>query len=387
MRIFLDPRALNSLVMEITDIEAIPVAMDVRPLEEGGVAPYVGSKLAVDTVERMLIRLETNEGVIGWGEMRPELGIETTVAFLEETIAPQVVGRKVWETEAFTNDPLYTEYTNVNSFVAAVETAMWDAYGKTIGEPVHRLLGGKCEDRVEFAEALGILDPEESRQYARRTLERGFDVLKLKAGPPNSDWQNDVARVKAMHDEVDGQLEFRLDPNQTWSFDQAVRVGAELEDAGIYLQYFEQPIRINAHGTYKRLRNRLQTPVGVNEDTYHPGNLSELLREDAVDVAILDLVPSGGILALKKLATLADKAGISLAHHCGFDLGVKTAAVLHAVSTTPAINLPSDTAYHNWEDDVIKNRFDVEEGAIEVPDEPGLGVTVDLEKLETYRID
>lgn len=373
--------------MEITDLTAIPVAMDVLPLEDGGIAPYVGSKLSVETVERMLVRLETSDGTTGWGEMRPELGVETTVAFLEETIAPQVVGRDVWEIEPFTNDPLYTEYTNVASFVAAVETAMWDAYGKSIGEPVHRLLGGKCTDRVAFAEALGILDPEESRQYARRALDRGFDVLKLKAGPPNSDWQNDVARVKAMHDEVDGQLEFRLDPNQTWSFDQAVRVGAALEDAGIYLQYFEQPVRIDSHGTYKRLRNRLQTPVGVNEDTYHPGNLKELLREDAVDVAVVDLVPSGGLLALKKLAAHADQYGVSMAHHCGFDLGVKTAAVLHAVSTTPAINLPSDLAYHNWADDVIEDQFDVVDGTIEVPDDPGLGVTVDPDKIERYRID
>jgi L-alanine-DL-glutamate epimerase-like enolase superfamily enzyme len=373
--------------MEITDLEAIPVAMDLVSLDEGGIAPYVGSELAVDTVERMLVRLVTDDGTVGWGEMRPELGIDTTITFFEESIAPQVVGRDVWEVEAFTSDPLYTEYTNPASFVSAVETAMLDAYGKTIGEPVHRLVGGKCEDAVEFAAALGILSPEESRQYAQRALDNGFDVLKLKAGPPNSDWQNDVARVKAMHDEVDGQLEFRLDPNQTWSFDQAVRVGAALEDAGIYLQYFEQPVRINSHGTYKRLRNRLNTPIGINEDTYHPGNLSELIREDAVDVAVVDLVPSGGIRALKELATIADSAGISMAHHCGFDLGIKMAAILHAVSSTPAINLQSDLAYHHWEDDVIEEPFEVNDGTIEVPDEPGLGVTVDSDKLDTYRID
>lgn len=373
--------------MEITGLRAIPVEMDLKTLDEGGVAPYVGSKLAVASVERMLVRLETATGVEGWGEMRPELGVETTVSFLEESIAPQVVGREVWEIADFVSDPLYTEYTNVNSFVAAVEMAMLDAYGKTVGEPLHRLIGGKCSNRVQFAEVLGILDPGESRQYAQRAIDRGFDVLKLKAGPPNSDWQNDVERVQAMHEEVDGELEFRLDPNQTWSFEDAVRVGAELEDRGIYLQYFEQPVSINSHGTYKRLRNRLKTPIGVNEDTYHPGNLSELLRQDAVDVAVVDLVPSGGITGLQKLAAVADEAGVSVAHHCGFDLGIKTAAILHAVSSTPAIDLPCDLAYHAWKDDVITERFQVENGAIAVPDAPGLGMTVDTEKLEAYRID
>lgn len=373
--------------MQITSLSAIPVEMELRPLEDNGVAPYVGSSLAVDSVQRMLVKLETDEGITGWGEMRPELGVETTATFLEETIASQVVGRQVWEVEAFTTDPFYTEYTNIASFVAAVEMAMLDAHGKALDVPVHQLVGGKCTDRVPFADALGILDPETSRQYARRSLEQGFDVLKLKAGPPNSDWEHDVERVIAMHDEVDGALEFRLDPNQTWSFDEAVRVGARLEDEGIYLQYLEQPVSTNSVGTYARLRSRLKTPVGVNEDTYHPGNLAALLKADAIDVAVVDIVPSGGILALKKLAAQAAAEGVSMAHHCGFDLGVKTAAILHAVSSTPAINLPSDIAYHHWVDDVIEVPFEIDEGTIDVPDLAGLGVTVDESKVERYRID
>ena len=372
--------------MEITDVEAIPVAMDVTPLEEGGIAPYTACSLSVDTVERMLVRLHTDEEITGWGEMRPELGIETTQAFIEQTIAPEIVGRDVWEIEAFTDDPLYTEYTNVNSFVAAVEMAMWDALGTSLDTPVHKLVGGKCDDTVPIAEGLGILDPEESRQYARRALDWGFDVLKTKAGPPNSDWENDVERIIAMHDEVDGNLEFRLDPNQSWSVEDTVRAGAKLEDAGIYLQYLEQPVRIDSPGTYKRLRNRLRTPIGVNEDTYHPRNLSTLIREDAVDMAVVDLVPTGGILALKKLAAVAGEAGISLSHHSGFDLGIKTAAMLHTVSSTPAINLASDSAYHHWEDDIVEERFTVDDGAIAVPDGPGLGVEVDLDKVQQYRI-
>jgi L-alanine-DL-glutamate epimerase-like enolase superfamily enzyme len=193
--------------------------------------------------------------------------------------------------------------------------------------------------------------------------------------------------MKAMHDAVDGALEFRLDPNQGWTFEEAVRVGAMLKDAGIYLQYLEQPVRIDTYGTYAKLRSRLQTPIGVNEDTYFPRNLNQLIQADAIDVAVMDLVPSGGILRARELASVAADAGVSLSHHNGMDLGVKTAAVLQTVATTPAFNLAPDTVYYAWKDHIIEDPFDLKDGAMAVPDGPGLGVTVDRSKVEEYRID
>ncbi|MFB6218820.1 MAG: mandelate racemase/muconate lactonizing enzyme family protein [Halobacteriaceae archaeon] len=370
--------------MEVTAIEAIPVEMGVEPIAEPrGLAPYVTNHGQVESMKRMLIRLDTDEGVTGWGEMRNTLSPESTKVVLEQDIAPHVVGRDVWEVEAFT-DSFFFEYMDVQQFLGGVEMAMLDALGKYRGVPVHELVGGKCEDAVEFAYCVGILSPEESREHATRALEGGFDVLKTKAG---RDWEQDVERIVAMDDEADGNLEFRLDPNQGWTFEEAVRVGAKLEDAGVYLQYLEQPVRIDTYGTYAKLRERLRQPVAVNEDMYFQRNLQYLGREDAIDAGVVDIVPSGGIRAMQKLAGQAADLGVSLSHHCAFDLGVKTAAILHAVAATPAVNLPPDTVYYAWEDDVIEEPFTVEEGAIAVPDGPGLGVTVDESKVEEYRID
>ncbi len=370
--------------MEITDLEAIPIEMGVRPKEdEYGLAPYVTNHGAVESVERMLIRIETTGGITGWGEMRTTLSAEATKVILEHDVAPKLIGHDVWEIESFVED-FFFEYMDINTFLGGVEMAMWDALGKYRDAPVHQLVGGKCEDQVAFAYCVGILDLDESRTHARRALDRGYNVLKTKAG---RDWQQDVDRIKAMHDEVDGALEFRLDPNQGWTFEDAVRVGAQLEDSGIYLQYLEQPIRIDSFGTFKRLRNRLRTPICANEDMYFPRNLLEMGKEDAIDVGVVDIIPSGGILGMKRLAGLASEMGISLSHHCAFDLGVKTAAVLHAVSSTPAINLAPDTVYYAWEDDIIENPFTIEKGRMTVPDKPGLGITVDEEKIEQYRVD
>lgn len=369
--------------MDITDIDVIPVELDVQPLDKGGIAPYRGKHTSVESVSRVLIRLKTNAGIQGWGEIRPSPSVESTIRILKNDIIPEAIGRSVWEIESFVGSFQY-EYLDLNPYVAGVEMAMWDALGTHLDAPLHQLLGGKCAEAVSVASPLGILDPEPSRKYARHTLEQGYDVLKLKAG---RDWRKDVERVIAMHDEVDGELEFRLDPNQGWNFEEAVRVAAKLEDAGVYLQYLEQPIRIDSFGTYKRLRNRLTTPVGVNEDAYFPRNLSHLLKEDAIDIAVLDLVPAGGILALKSQAAVADEYGISLAHHDGFDLGIKKAAVLHSVASTESINLAVDTVYPNWDEYLIEEPHIVSDGMMAVPDGPGLGVSINEEKLERHRID
>jgi L-alanine-DL-glutamate epimerase-like enolase superfamily enzyme len=208
-------------------------------------------------------------------------------------------------------------------------------------------------------------------------------VLKTKAG---RDWRQDVRRIEAMHDEVDGALEFRLDPNQGWRPDQAVRVGAALADAGIYLQYMEQPIRVDNHRSLTRLRQRLRQPIGPNEDTYIRHNLRELIEAGAMDVAVLDLTPAGGIAGLRQQAAIVEDAGIPAVHHCAFDLGIRTAAILHATSGIPGFSLPPDSTYYAWEGDVVADPHELDEGRLTVPDGPGLGVTVDPEAVAEYRV-
>ena len=388
--------------MEITDVTATTVDVPLVELDEHlGIGPYVTNHGQVESMERVLVRVDTDEGLAGWGEMRTFLSPAATESILEDGIGPLIEGQSPFEVERLRRQ-VFIEYTNIELFFAAVETACWDIAGKALGKPVSDLLGGATAphqttamntdaadaesgtDRsVEFAFCLGILPPEESRVKAREALDAGFSVLKTKAG---RDWQQDVARIEAMHDEVDGQLEFRLDPNQGWSLDQAVRVGAALEDAGIYLQYMEQPIRVNAHDSLATLRQRLRQPIAPNEDTYIPNNLRLLVEAGAMDAAVLDLTPAGGIAGLRQQAAIVEDAGVPYTHHCAFDLGIRTAAILHAVHGLPGFSLPPDTTYYAWADDVIADPFTVEAGRMTVPDEPGLGIDVDLDTVEEYRV-
>ena len=381
--------------MEITDVDVFPVNMDVVDLDDGGIAPYVSCRGAVQDVDRILVRVTTDDGISGWGEMRVFLSPEATVSILEDGIAPIVLGRSPFEVEGLRRS-IFIEYTNAKMFFAPIEIACWDIVGKALDKPVYELLGGwtapsqtsrrgdasvDVTDAVPVAYCVGILSPEDSADHAVTALNRGYGVLKTKAG---LDWREDVERVVAMHEAVDGQLEFRLDPNQGWRLDEAVRVGAKLADAGVYVQYLEQPIRVDSHESLRLLRERLPQPIGPNEDTYIEHNLGELVRRGALDVGVVDMTPAGGITGLRQLAAIAEDAGVPLAHHCAFDLGVRTAAILHAVAGIPGFSLPPDTVYYAWEDDVITSPFEIRDGEIELPDGPGLGVEVSESKLAEY---
>ena len=392
--------------MTIQSIETIPIEIPGRRLGEPfGITPYVaGGRLddlptsltfeealeendgATMGASKLLVRIETDDGVTGWGEMKvPSVAVGQTT--IESLIAPAVIGREVWEIEAFLDEfagfsSMY--YTDVTPMLGGVEMAMWDAWAKQLEVPLHRLLGGKCVDRVPISFCLGLLTPEDSRQHAQFALEQGFSVLKTKA---SRYWEADVDRVIAMHDETDGSLEFRVDPNQRWSFEDTVRFAARLEDAGIYLQYLEQPIRVDTFGTYKRLRERLRTPIAVNEDAYFQYHIGHLLAEDAIDAAVIDMVPAGGILNLKRLAGLCAQSGISVSHHDNFDLGLKVAAKLHVIAATPSINLPPDVTYYTFIDDILAEPLQLEEGTLAVPDRPGIAGELDESVIEEYRTD
>jgi L-alanine-DL-glutamate epimerase-like enolase superfamily enzyme len=170
--------------MEITAVEAIPIAVDVEPLSEGGIAPYVTGRGVTETAERMLVRVETNEGVTGWGESLLEVDPLAAKALIEREVGPKAIGRSVWEIEAFVAD-YFCYYVDIGSLWGPVEMAMWDALGRYLDAPLHQLLGEKCRETVDVSYCVRILDEEDSRTHARRALDEGFSVVKTKGG---RDW-------------------------------------------------------------------------------------------------------------------------------------------------------------------------------------------------------
>jgi L-alanine-DL-glutamate epimerase-like enolase superfamily enzyme len=135
-----------------------------------------------------------------------------------------------------------------------------------------------------------------------------------------------------------------------------------------------------------RLRRQTRTPIALNESVTTPEISLQILQLHAADVLLPDTYQCDGILGVKKVAVLCEAAGVPCVFHCAHDLGLKTAAMLHVVASSPNFTLANDCTYYGLEDDVITPLHRIERGFMDVPEGPGLGVTVDEKKLAKYRI-
>jgi len=367
--------------MKIKDISMSVVQVPVIPVSQGGIAPYRGSQDKVGTTKATscIFKVETDEGIVGWGEMNHIITPKITYTLLEEYIKPLVVGKSPFDIRKIMSEfgPVYNPQVNTRSFLTGVEMACWDIIGKALNKPVYELLGGKVRDQIEIAYALGILDIEETKEKILQIKEEGFRTLKTKGG---KDVVFDIKRAKAMREAGGDYFEFRVDMNQGYDTLQALRYLRGVED--YELQFIEQPIKINKFDDLKMLRERTTTPIGINEDCYVPNNMFEMLKRGCIDIAIVDLEPVGGISELIRLHSIAEEADLPLAHHCGWDMGVKLAAILQATSTMPAFTYPMDSTYQAHGDDVLAKKIQIKDGCYVVPEGPGLGVEVDEEKLK-----
>lgn len=366
--------------MKIQAIEMTPVQIPVIPLSEGGIAPYRGSQDKVGTTRAtsLIFKVTTDDGVVGWGEMNPIISINLTKALLEDYIKPLVLGKNPFALKTVMQEfsPVYNPQINTKSFLTGIEMACWDIMGKTVNKPVYELLGGKIRDRIDIAYALGMLDIEETKEKIVQVKAEGYRTLKTKGG---RDVVWDVKRAMAMREAAGDDFAIRVDMNQGYDTPSALRYLRGVEECD--LEYIEQPIKVNKFDDLKSLRCRTRTPIGINEDCYIPGNLLEAIKREAIDIAIVDFEPLGGISELIRLENIAQEADLPLAHHCGWDMGIKLAAILHATSTMPAFSYPMDSTYQAHGDDVLAERIAIENGSYVIPEGPGLGVVVDEEKL------
>jgi L-alanine-DL-glutamate epimerase-like enolase superfamily enzyme len=228
---------------------------------------------------------------------------------------------------------------------------------------------------------MGIRPYAEAKAIAQQYVEMGFSTLKTKAG---RDAQEDLEMVRGIRDGVGDRLKLRIDPNMGYTPEVALSLARDLEPYD--LEYFEQPMQRSLITDAAQLRRRTSTPIALNESVTTLESALQILQLRAADVLLPDTYQCGGILAVKKVAALCEAAGVPCVFHCAHDLGLKTAAMLHVVASSPGFTLANDCTYYGLEDDIITPLHRIEGGFMKVPDGPGLGVTVDEAKLSKYRV-
>jgi L-Ala-D/L-Glu epimerase len=360
--------------MKITGVESFFVEVPQKP----PIAPYHSRYRGQSVKRSILIRLETDNGLVGWGE--------TSQVYL----GTQLTGREAVPLRAVLLglDPtavmaVYMDLKFDHIYIqSAVEMAFWDLAGKAYGLPLYRLLGGPCRKEIELAACMGIQTYERAGEIARLYVQMGFSTLKTKAG---RDPAEDLAMVRGVRDAVGDRLQLRIDPNTGYSPTVCEQLARDLEPYG--LQYFEQPMPADLIDDSARIRKLTTTPLALNESVTTMERVREILAKQAADYLLPDTYQCGGIWATKLVADVAASAGVPCIVHCSHDLGPKTAAMLHLAASTPNFPLANDCTYYGLVDDVITHPFTIERGRMAVPEAPGLGIEVDLGKVRKFQIE
>lgn len=378
------PARLAVSGFRITDIRATTVTMPLEaPLRHSNGAHW-------GRFVRTIVEVETADGLVGLGELGG--GGESAEAAIRGLL-PYLRGHDPFRLEALRFaicNPTASLYNNRTQLHAAVEFACLDLVGQRLGVPVHALLGGKLREHVPFASYLFFryTDPATGRgevrtpeqlvaQATELKAQHGFTSHKLKGGvfPPEYELECYRALAAALPDDS-----YRYDPNCALSVGAALRFADGIAD--LRNDYLEDPTW--GMDGMRRVRER-GIPLATNTIVVDFEQLAVNVHDRAADVVLLDTTFWGGIRACIKAAAVCETFQIEVAVHSSGELGIQLATMLHLGAVIPNLTYSADAHYHHLRDDIITGGLmHYAGGAIAVPDEPGLGVTLDRAKLARY---
>ncbi|MCA9026683.1 MAG: mandelate racemase/muconate lactonizing enzyme family protein [Planctomycetaceae bacterium] len=362
--------------MKITQVDAFVIDVP----QKHATFPYQSRYLATSTTGALLIRLETDNGLVGWGESPQILsfyGQPALSAGVVESLRSILLGKDAGAIEALYAEG-WVDHVRVQS---AVEMAMWDILGKACGQPLYRLLGGPVRKQIELACCMGIQPYDRAGEIARAFVEQGFTTLKTKAGRSP---EEDLEMVRGIRDAVGDRLKLRIDPNTGYPPEVTLQLAKDLEPYN--LEYFEQPMPDENIVDSARIRTQTSTPLALNESVTTLAHVREILKLNAADYLLPDTYQCGGILAVKRIIDVAASADVPCVFHCSHDFGLKTAAMLHVAASSPNMPLANDCTYYGLESDILKVPHRITRGTMPVPETPGLGVEVDMELVSKYLV-
>jgi D-galactarolactone cycloisomerase len=369
---------------------------------------FFSSQCAFPERTSLLVRLETDDGFVGWGEGGQYGAPEPVAACIEHVFGPRLLGRsphevcRIWEEfYALTRD--FGQKGSYIEALSALDIALWDLKGKALGVPIHNLLGGafresipgyatgcyyRGEDVLEHQAALGKLAAE-ARGYAAA----GFRLLKIKVGLLSV--AADAERVAAIREAVGPAMGILVDCNHAYTAANAIRMGRVLERYGCL--FFEEPVPPEDHEGYRRVRQALDIAIAGGEAEYTRWGFRNLIEGGCVDIAQPDLCVCGGFSEFQKICALASAHHVLVVPHV-WGSGVAQAAALHAIAVlppqphtanpVPLQNEPVvefDRNRNPLRDDLLRGGLALgQDGRVPVPQGPGLGVEVDEEVLRRF---
>ena len=349
--------------------------------------PHQFRDSTMDVQGVLLVRVITGDGVVGVGEGVVPGGpwwggesVETMQVVVDRYLTPLAVGADLSRLPELRER--MDRLVAANPFAkCALETAMWDAWARTLGLPLHTLLGGRCRDALPVTWAIGAADPDLVLEEALAKVESGHASIKLKMGALEP--AADTARVEKIAASLAQVTSVRVDLNGAWDELTATRLLPRLEQAGIDL--VEQHTPAWDTDALARLCALLRIPVMADESLRSDHDALTLAARRAADVFSLKIGKSGGYLATRRIAAVAQAAGIACHGGTGIESSLGTLAGAHLLATLPAVTYGSELfGPLLMTDGLLAEPLDYRDGALHLPDGPGLGIDLDEDRVARF---
>lgn len=377
--------------MQIATYDVIPLSHELPEGEGLGDARGFGR-----TRKTTLLRLETRDGLVGWGEafVPGSVGAAT----IEELFDEQLVGMNPYDVESLATRSFTESYhlggsVFVQAAVSAIDIACWDIIGKSTGNPVHRILGGRSRETLTpyastmyFTESdRPVSDPIED------AVDDGFTAVKIKIGTGPAE---DRRRVHTAREILGDDARLMADMNGNYRPAQAIESARALDPFD--LTWIEEPVPPENYSGYREVSAAIDTPVAAGEAHYGRFEFKRLIDDRLVDIVQPNLARCGGLSEARRIADLATTENLAVRPHVwnsavGLAAAVQFAAGVpdypHTRNVPEPVLLEFDRSENPMRSELLETPFDPTDGSLAVPQTPGLGIEVDEGALERLRED
>ncbi len=363
--------------MKITDIETIVVNM---PMKIARSAALLGGR-ARTSMDTLLVRIDTDQAVSGWGEAFIGYRLcPTTRAAIETLIKPMCIGRDATAISALTDD-LQRKLQGVGRNgpviygLSAIDIALWDIAGKIANLPLYRLLGGSTKlDLPAYASLLRYGDAKTVAYQTEDALSRGYRQIKVH--------ENEIPQIKAAREAAGVSIPLMVDCNCPWTVEQAVDMAQKLEPYNLF--WLEEPVwPPENYSGLAEVRKRVDIAIAAGENAA-TADFKSMFQEDAVTYAQPSVTKIGGISEMRKVFGVAEAFGVELAPHSSY-FGPGLIASLHLIAATSR-EIAVERYYCYFEENPYHDAIDPKDGRIAIPQGPGLGVDLDTKVIDKLRV-
>jgi L-alanine-DL-glutamate epimerase-like enolase superfamily enzyme len=369
--------------MKITRVEAIYLRLPVVTADCDG------------TQDDLVVLVHTDEGITGIGEVdsAPTVAKAVIEAPMSHAIANglanAVVGEdprdihRLWD-KMYRASIYYGRFGPAIHAMSGIDIALWDILGKATGQPVYRLLGGAYQQKLRaYASILFGNTPAETHAIGKQWAGAGFTAVKFGWGPFGADAKLDEQHAEAARTALGPDRDFMIDVGCAWDWKTAAQREEMLRQFNPF--WIEEPLQADDYAGYGKLSGLSRTRIAAGEGESNPPFFERLMREGGVDIVQPDVARCGGLTAAMKIADTARGLGRGVCNHA-YKTGISVAASIHYLAAIQnAVVLEYCVSKSPLRHGVTNEKMPVVNGFVEVPQTPGLGVTLNMATIEKYR--